>query len=240
MKKSFGYAVFRRATASVRRKLTFLARPRLKNALLDASIEARAPLSLYRAWMHGDQKTADRICGHEFDLLGSGTINLGKNIDWQEDFKFKRQMTPQPDPKVPWELARFQFLLPLAAAYEVRREEKYAAAAKNLIHDFILKNPYGKGMHWKVPMEAAIRACQFAVCRQLLRNSASWKDHAWEKTFLASILEHATFISRNLEFGPYYSTNHLIADYTGLLFIGTLFPEFRNAEKWRNQALNGL
>ena len=30
---------------------------------------------------------ADRILRHEFDILGSGLVALGKKIDWQRDFK---------------------------------------------------------------------------------------------------------------------------------------------------------
>ena len=32
-------------------------------------------------------RQADDICAHVFDLLGSGKVHLGKQIDWYQDFK---------------------------------------------------------------------------------------------------------------------------------------------------------
>ena len=32
-------------------------------------------------------KQADKLCNHIFNLLGSGDINLGERIKWNEDFK---------------------------------------------------------------------------------------------------------------------------------------------------------
>ena len=65
---------------------------------------------------------ANRICRHEFDLLGSGPVDLGRRIDWHHDFKtgfswssrrhfawFKQAKFPGGyDIKVPWELSRCQ------------------------------------------------------------------------------------------------------------------------------------
>ena len=31
---------------------------------------------------------ADRTCAHRFDLLGSGDVHLGEEIDWHMDFRF--------------------------------------------------------------------------------------------------------------------------------------------------------
>lgn len=59
---------------------------------------------------------ADEICEHVFDLLGSGPVRLGKQIDWHVDFKTGHRWNPrqyfadvQPasypggyDIKVPW------------------------------------------------------------------------------------------------------------------------------------------
>ena len=62
-------------------------------------------------------KEAEQILEHKFDLLGSGEINLGKKIRWNEDFKsgfvWKNQfykdikivdLNNNADVKVPWEL----------------------------------------------------------------------------------------------------------------------------------------
>src|SRR3954471_15961362 len=64
---------------------------------------------------------ADRVCRHEFDLLGSGCVRLGTSLPWHTDFKTGRDWPLQYSPdieyaeldrptdvKVPWELSRCQ------------------------------------------------------------------------------------------------------------------------------------
>lgn len=193
------------------------------------------PLALFRGKMTGDKKSAEKIISHEFDLLGSGLKKLGANIDWQCPWQ-----NASKDIKNIWELSRFQFLPTLIKAFETYGDEKYALCARTLIHDWILKNPLAKGKNWQNTMEAAIRACNFSLAWFFLKNSNSWKNENWQKKFLTSILEHGKFISRNLEYGPGFNTNHLIADLTGLLALGMLFPQFKEARKWRATAIKEL
>src|SRR4051812_10964590 len=80
---------------------------------------------------------ADRVAAHEFDLLGSGPVALGEEIDWHMDFKTGRRWplehisrvpTTFPDHsdiKVPWELGRCQHLPVLAAAYRLTGDGRY-------------------------------------------------------------------------------------------------------------------
>ena len=37
---------------------------------------------------------ADRICRHEFDLLGSGPVHLGETVDWHSDFIANHSFNP--------------------------------------------------------------------------------------------------------------------------------------------------
>lgn len=201
-----------------------------------------APLPFFRSLIHASKETVDRICSHEFDMLGSGSRKLGKHINWHQDFKHGAVFPPYSydngkDIKIPWELSRFQFLPALARAYGLYNEEKYSLEARELIHDWILKNPLGEGVNWKCAMDVAIRACNFALVWYFLKNSSPWLDQNWQKTFLISIIGHGKFIFRNLEYGPGFNSNHFLADITGLLFLGILFPQFREASKWKRKAL---
>lgn len=221
------------------------------------------PLALLRSHMTGSKQTADRILGHEFFILGKGPTRVGANIDWQKDYSglgepriagrargqtkagsrgFPAEVPAEPinDIKIVWELARFQFLPTLVHAYETTREEKYADFAKRLIHDFLLKNPLSKGIHWQSPLEVALRACNLALAWYFLKDTPAWKHEAWQKTFLTAIAEHGKFLLRNLEYGPGFNTNHLIGNFTGLFFLGILFPQFREARKWKAKARSGL
>lgn len=223
------------STNIIRSKLLTLKRVRLEDELLQGEFTKSVfPTALFRANMSGSKESAERICQHEFDILGSGPVKLGKNIDWQKDFSNRNEI------KIPWELSRFQFLPTLIKAFETQNDCKYAEKAKELIHDWILKNPLGKGANWQSSMEAAIRACNFSLAWFFLKNTDAWKEKNWQKTFLTSIAEHGKFILRNLEYGPGFNTNHLIAGLTGLLFLGISFPQFREARKWKAVSIKGL
>lgn len=189
------------------------------------------------------KETADKICEHKFDLLGSGLKNLGAQIDWQKDFRQFENYDSSIcgfDIKIPWELSRFQFLPALAAANREFKNEKYAIKARNLIEDWIFRNPLGKGTNWACAMEAAIRAANWALAAYNFGDSTSWKNPEFLEKFLISIIQHGKFVYRNLEYGPGYNSNHLIANFTGLFFLGVLFPQFKESKKWLKKAIAGM
>lgn len=220
----------------VKRKLTPMPKMRWEREWNDARAGSKPywPLGFFRSHMAGSKESADRLCRHEFDLLGSGPVKLGASLDWEKDFSGRGEI------KVPWELSRFQFLPALIKAYEAHREERYALHARDLIRDWILKNHPGKSLNWQSPLEAAIRACHLALAWFFLCESRSWKDAAWQKILLTSLGEHGAFLLRNLEYGPGFNTNHLVGDLAGLFFLGVLFPQFREARTWKAKAFAGL
>ena len=84
-------------------------------------------------------ESADRICGHVFDFLGSGPVALGTTIDWHRDFKTGCRWSPNQcfldvahghevgvDIKVAWELSRCHHLVLLAQTAHLSGDEKYA------------------------------------------------------------------------------------------------------------------
>lgn len=188
-------------------------------------------INILRSHMTGSRETADRICNNEFELLGC-SIKFGKHVDWT--YGAGR------DVKLPWELSRFQFLPTLCRAYEIHNDQKYALHAKELIRDWILKNPAGRSINWQIAMEAAIRACNFALAWFFLRESQLWRDEHFQQIFLKSLAEHGKFIETHLEYNRGFNTNHLIADFTGLFWLGTLFQDLPDAKRWQNISRQGL
>jgi hypothetical protein len=76
------------------------------------------------------QNRVNRILAHEFDILGSGPVRLGPEIDWHLDFKSGRrwdlassrkidyaELERPSDVKVAWELSRGHHLLTLGQAW---------------------------------------------------------------------------------------------------------------------------
>ena len=86
--------------------------------------------------------SAHAACRHQFDLLGYANLGFGDPIDWHLDPVSGRRapllhwsrINPLDsaavgDAKVIWELNRHQWLVRLAQAYRLDRDERYACIA---------------------------------------------------------------------------------------------------------------
>lgn len=195
---------------------------------------------------------ADDVCLHTFDLLGSGRVVLGSEIDWQLDFKTghrwsagfcfdipQRGRTAGADIKMPRELNRCQHFSTLGRAYRYSQNEKYAQEFVAQLGSWAKENPPWIGINWCSPMEAALRIVSWTLGYFFFQHSPSFDTDA-RLIVLKGLLAHAEFVGENLEyFGP-FSGNHYLADLVGLLTVGTVFPEFRQANRWRRLAHHGL
>lgn len=194
---------------------------------------------------------ADQICHHIFDLLGSGPTALGPEINWHCDFKTGYCWKPvyyadidysdlsQPyDVKVPWELSRCQHFITLGQAYWLTGEERYAQEFVNQLESWLEANPSQIGVNWSCTMDVAIRAVNLTWALYFFASSPTFTDDSLTR-FLKSILQHGRHIIRNLEDGPIRG-NHYLADGIGLVYLGIMFPEFKEAEQWRKKGLEIL
>ncbi len=199
-------------------------------------------------------KSADNLCDHKFDLLGSGKINLGKDINGQCDFKngfiwdnkkyYKDieivNLENKADIKVPWELSRFQHLLTLGKAYLYsNKNNKYSKEFVEQITDWIAENPPCFGVNWACTMDVAIRAVNWIWGFCFFKDSENITDE-FLLNFLKSIYCHGEFIMENLEWSDKYSSNHYLSNIVGLLHIGVMFPEFKKSSKWWKIGLREL
>jgi len=196
---------------------------------------------------------ADALRRHEFDLLGSGSVDLGSTIDWHADFKsgyrwpsdvHYGRIVLEPargvDVKIPWELYRCQHVLVLAQAYAMTGRNDYAAEAAAQILDWTVSNPPEFGVNWTCAMEVAIRAVNWLWAAALLSTAPAVGDDFFE-AILASFLAHGRHIVRNLEIMPDgRRTNHYIADLVGLLYIGLCVRELDEAVAWATFAQSEL
>lgn len=184
-------------------------------------------------------KQANKICNHIFNLLGSGDINLGKEIKWNEDFKscfiwennfykkIKRDnLNNNADVKVPWELSRFQHIPTLGQAYLLTNDLKYALEFKNQIEDWIKKNPVEMSVNWTCTMDVAIRACNWIIGYYFFKNCPKINTEFWVK-FNKALYLHGKYIFKNLEKADQYNSNHYLSDLSGLIWLGLYFKNFR-------------
>jgi len=181
---------------------------------------------------------ANKICNHIFNLLGSGDINLGKEIKWSEDFKsgfiwgnkfYKNiktvDLNNNADVKVPWELSRFQHIPTLGQAYLLTNNLKCALEFKNQIEDWITKNPVEMSVNWTCAMEVAIRACNWIIGYYFFKNCPKIDKEFWIKYNKALYL-HGKYIFENLEKAEQYNGNHYLSDLAGIIWLGLYFKNF--------------
>jgi len=190
---------------------------------------------------------ADKYCGHVFDLLGSGDVNLGPDIDWHADCKtgftwnkrtyFSDIKIPygKADIKIPWELSRFSHAVTLGQAYRLTGDEKYAREFASQVSDWIDSNKPEFGVNWSCTMDVAIRACNWIAAYALFHDSPTF-DNAFLIKFLKSLYQHGLHIRANLEYSEALTSNHYLANIAGLAYLGAVFPEFREAGDWKTFA----
>jgi hypothetical protein len=211
-----------------------------------ALLRAHRPAECERIVAAANQALAGR-----FDLLGYRGLTFGTPIDWHLDPVSSRRaplwhwsrLDPLNaeavgDSKVVWELNRHQWLVPLAQAWVVTRDSRYAAACLERIADWLRANPAGQGINWASSLEASYRLMSWCWALVLVRDWPGLSNR-FARDVLAAVWQHAMFVRRYLSY--YFSPNtHLTGEALGLLHAGLVFPIFREAADWRAVALRVL
>ena len=199
---------------------------------------------------------ADRVMRHEFDLLGSGAyVPVDPNrparggyqpIDWYLDpvqgLRFPErvphgqwnllEMRPGlADVKLPWELGRCQHWLPLAQAFRLTGDARYAIEVFDQHDDFVEANPVGLGVNWTCTMDVAIRAFNWAMALELIERGAPTVLERRERIY-ASLFAHGHFIERNLENKYEVTSNHFLSNVVGLLGMALVFKDLPSGARW--------
>jgi hypothetical protein len=219
------------------------ARPYVAQITLDD--EARNAIST-------DERTrillaAEAGIAHRVDLLGSGPLALGATIDWQRDYKSGiawptgyalRMQYADPnrpsDVKIPWEISRLQWLIPVGQAYLLTGEERYAAAVREILESWIDANPYAYSVNWACTMEVALRILSWTWLFHVFQASDSWRDAGFRRKLLGSLYQHGKFTSKYLERSD-INGNHYTANAAGLVFAGLFFGSLGQAPRWQQQ-----
>jgi hypothetical protein len=224
------------------------ARRRLAEGVLPGLRDVRSTVSVLRRARpeaeSGTRSRADRAVDGVFDLLGHERVSFGTPIDWHRDPSsgtrapmrhWSRIDYLDPavvgDYKLVWEVNRHQHLVTLGQAYAYSRDSRYAKAFASQLADWIAANPPRIGVNWASSLEVSYRAISWVWALQLFVDAPELTDELL-LTVLESLRQHATHIERYLS--TYYSPNtHLTGEALGLLYLGTTFPLFAAAERWR-------
>lgn len=194
---------------------------------------------------------ADLICGGRFAFMGYPTASLGFPPPWNRDFVsgFEWEQLPASqmhpvvrhngsDVKVPWELSRLQFLPVLAKAWRLSGKGHYREVAKDLLSDWLEKNPVGTGVNWTLAMETALRGMSLCFTLSLLQPLQPGEE-MWERQVTRSVWEHLLYTESCLEFSHLVRSNHYLGNITGLLCM-TMFLQGPGMARRRNQYLTQI
>jgi Heparinase II/III N-terminus/Heparinase II/III-like protein len=196
-------------------------------------------------------EAARATIAHRWPLLGYGTFDFGREIDWLREpasgvrwpLEYGGDVAlvrgDGSDVRVLWELNRLGHLLVLARAYAATRDEVFAEEFFAQVESWRARNPTGFGPNWACAMEVALRATNLLAAFEVFRSS-----EALDEQRLAALLSlfdaHGRHVRRHLEYSYIATGNHYLSDVTGLLWLGLCLPELAAARAWRDFALKEL
>jgi hypothetical protein len=187
---------------------------------------------------------AERICHHQFDLLGYEGVDYGPEIDWHLDAVHCKRapfrtwfripyldFNQVGDSKVIWELNRHQHMVTLAKAYRLTQEVRYAKELFQQWYHWREQNPYPRGINWASSLEVAFRSLSWIWVWKLL-DGCSVLPPQFPADLRQALFLNARHIERFLS--TYFSPNtHLLGEGVGLFFIGTLCAGLPSSERWQ-------
>lgn len=194
---------------------------------------------------------ARHIVEGRFDLLGFRDLSFGNPPDWHlEPVSNKRaplvhwsridylDAEVAGDKKITWELNRHQYFNTLGRAYWLTGEERYAETFAAHLEAWMNENPPKLGINWASSLEISFRSISWLWACYFFKDS----QHLTPALLLRA-LKFLYLHARHLEMylSIYFSPNtHLTGEALGLYYLGTLWPEFRAAARWRALGQNIL
>lgn len=155
-----------------------------------------------------------------WELKGSDKINI------YEDNEGK-------DVKYVWELNRHQFLPYLGLAYYLTKDEKYTICFKNIILDWINKNPPLWGINWYSGLEISLRLISWIFSLYFFNQSKIINENSFFEKIFRSMVQHAYYLNF---FYTRRSFNHTLGELFGLFLFSEIFKQFPLIKKWRDKS----
>ena len=136
------------------------------------------------------------------------------------------------DLKYIWEPARFEIAYTLSRAYWATSDERYVEAFWQIVESFYAANPPNHGAHWRCGQETSLRL--MALCFALYAFAQSPATTPQRLTMLAGMIAaQADRVAKWHAYAHLQRNNHAISEGVGVWLVGLLFPEFEQAQAWR-------
>ncbi|HEY8175049.1 MAG TPA: alginate lyase family protein [Gemmatimonadaceae bacterium] len=135
------------------------------------------------------------------------------------------------DCRITWELNRHQYFSTLGRAYWCTGDETFARTFVHHLSNWMTANPPKIGINWVSSLEVAFRSISWLWALQFFRQSPELTAPVFLR-MLKFLYLHARHLETYLS--TYFSPNtHLSGEALGLLYLGTLLPEFQRARRWQ-------
>jgi hypothetical protein len=131
------------------------------------------------------------------------------------------------------EPSRFLFVYPLIRAYALSGDERFAQAFWQAVEDWARQSPPMAGPLWICGQECSLRILAWSFALQAFVHS-SFTTSRRLALLVSMIAAHAWRVAKTLAYARSQRSNHLISEAVGLWTAGTLYPELKEAEAWRN------
>ena len=196
----------------------------------------RAQYPLEEISHNGDFETADKICQHVIQWGPYEEADYGDEIDWEWD--------PRGD--IEWVAAvyRFYWAAPLAQAYAVTKDEKYAQTFVELTTDWIGKHrlenhtkTHPVYTHWEgfvwLDIQTGIRATNICSAFRSLVHAEAFTP-AFLGLLMASLYDHQVK-TKHIPMGLIH--NKAVFEQRGFINVANTFREFKEVREWLVLAL---
>jgi hypothetical protein len=158
----------------------------------------------------------------------------GQGVSPQQSWTQMRFASPAyGDLKFILEPSRFLFVYPLVRAYALSGDERFPQAFWSAVEDWARHSPPMSGPLWICGQECSLRilAWSFAL-RGFVHSPSTTNERV--ALLVSMIAAHAWRTAQTLGYARSQRSNHLVSEAVGLWTAGTLYPELREAQVWKN------
>jgi hypothetical protein len=200
-----------------------------------------------RMWLDRLRRQAEAVARHRLSFFDLEGHHLGDPIDWHRDHKSGR---PAPlafaasidyrdfavtgDAKYVWEPSRHHQLVVLGRAFRASGDPRFATALVEQLASWLDQNPYGRGMHWRSPLELGIRLINWVWALDLILESGLLTRELGARARRAVHL-HLWDITRKYSRGS-SANNHRIGEAAGVYVATAYFPGLDPSGAWRRES----
>jgi uncharacterized heparinase superfamily protein len=194
-------------------------------------------------WMEHTLERAERIVRGDVEIFGAW-VPLGVQPDWHCDWLSGHRWPlapagalrvldapPGADVKRPWEAARFHQALALGTAGVLSGEAKFARTFAHQVGHWIEENPWPRGIHWAMPMEAGLRAINWIQAAAFF-SACGHLEPGLARELSRSLFLHGRHLWAYREWNPVARANHYLACVVALLWLGSLFEATAEGREW--------